>query len=90
MVKKFESAGVWFCTAAEAAQWFRRRREVTFGTSGSEALASTKGEAGLPGLRLRSYQTGQRSQERTPKDSDRNPSFSEVLLDDAREIASAI
>jgi hypothetical protein len=90
MVKKFESAGVWFCTAAEAAQWFRRRREVTFGTSGSEALASTKGEAGLPGIRIRSYQTGQRSQERTPKDSDRNPSFSEVLLDDAREIAPAI
>ena len=90
MVKKFESAGVWFCTAVEAAQWFRRRREVTFGTSGSEALASTKGEAGMPGLRIRSYRTSQRSQERTPKDSDRNPSFSEVLLDDAREIAPAI
>jgi hypothetical protein len=90
MVKKFESAGVWFCTAAEAAQWFRRRREVIFGTSGSEALASTKGEAGMPGLRIRSYQTGQRSQERAPKHSDRNPSFSEVLLDDAREVAPAI
>jgi hypothetical protein len=90
MIKKFESAGAWFCTAAEAAQWFRRRREVTFGTSGSEALVSTKDETGLPGLRIRSYQTGQCSQERTPKDSDRNPSFSEVLLDDAREIAPAI
>jgi len=25
LVEKFKSAGAWFCTAAEAAQWFRRR-----------------------------------------------------------------
>ena len=63
LVENLESAGAWFCTASEAAQWFRRRREVRFGTSGSEAtLASTKGEAGLPGLRIRSYQGEQRSQ----------------------------
>ena len=91
MVKKFESAGAWFCTAAEAAQWFRRRREVTFGTGGSEtALAPTRSETGLPGIRIRSYQTGRRSQSKTVKDCAIDPSFSEVLLDDAKEIAPAI
>jgi len=91
LVEKFKSAGAWFCTAAEAAQWFRRRREVTFGTSGSEAaLASTGSEAGLPGIRIRSYQTGLRSQSKTAEDCAIDPSFSEVLLDDAKEIAPAI
>ncbi len=91
LVEKFKSAGAWFCTAAEAAQWFRRRREVTFGTSGSEAaLASTGSEAGLPGIRIRSYQTGLCSQSKTAKDCAIDPSFSEVLLDDAKEIAPAI
>jgi len=91
LVEKFKLAGAWFCTAGEAAQWFRRRREVTFGTSGSEAaLASTRSEAGLPGLRIRSYQIGRRSQLRTAKDCAIDPSFSEVLLDDAKEIAPAI
>ena len=91
LVEKFKSAGAWFCTAAEAAQWFRRRREVTFGTSGSEAaLASTGSDAGLPGIRIRSYQTGLYSQSKTAKDCAIAPSFSEVLLDDAKEIAPAI
>jgi hypothetical protein len=91
LVEKFKSAGAWFCTAAEAAQWFRRRREVTFGTSGSEAaLASTGSEAGLPGIRIRSYQTGLCYQSKTAKDCAIDPSFSEVLLDDAKEIAPAI
>jgi hypothetical protein len=91
LVEKLESAGAWFCTAGAAAQWFRRRREMTFGTSVSEAaLASTRGEAGLPGLRIRSYQIDRRSRLRTAKDGTIDPSFSEVLVDDAREIAPAI
>jgi hypothetical protein len=91
LVEKFKSAGAWFCTAAEAAQWFRRRREVTFGTSGSEAtLASTRGEAGLPGLRIRSYQGEQRSQLCAAKDHPIDSSLSEALLDDAKEIAPAV
>jgi hypothetical protein len=90
LIEKLESAGVWFCTATEAAQWFRRRREVTFGTNGSEAaLASTRSEAGLPGLRIRSYHGEQRSQLCATKDRPNDPSFSEVLLDGAKEIARA-
>jgi len=90
LVEKFKSAGAWFCTAAEAARWFRRRREVTFGTNGSEtALASTRSEAGLPGMRIRSYQTDRRPKSRTAKDCTIESSFSEVLLDDAKEIATA-
>ena len=91
LVEKFKSAGAWFCTAAEAAQWFRRRREVTFGTGVSEAaLASSRSETRLPGIRIRSYQTGRRSQSKTVKDCASDPSFSEVLLHDAKEIAPAI
>jgi hypothetical protein len=90
LVEKFESAGAWFCTAAEAAQWFRRRREVTIGTRGSEAALASTRSAGLPGLRIRSYQTARRSQLRTAKDCTIDSSFSEVLLDDAKEIARAI
>ena len=91
LVENLESAGAWFCTASEAAQWFRRRREVRFGTSGSETtLASTKGEAGLPGLRIRSYQGEQRSQLCAAKDRPIDSSFSEALLDDAKEIAPAV
>ena len=91
LVEKLESAGVWFCTAAEAARWFRRRREVTFGTNGSEAaLASSRSEAGLPGLRIRSYHGEQRSQSCAAKDRPSDRSFSEVLLDGAKEIARAI
>jgi hypothetical protein len=91
LVEKLESAGVWFCTAAEAAQWFRRRREVTFGTNGSEAaLASSRSEARLPGLRIRSYHGEQRSQSCAAKDRPTDPSFSEVLLDGAKDVARAI
>ena len=91
LVEKFKSAGAWFCTAAEAAQWFRRRREVRLGSSGSEAaLASSRSETRLPGIRIRSYQTSRRSQSKTMKDCAVDPSFSEVLLDDAKEIAPAI
>jgi len=91
LVEKLESAGVWFCTAAEAAQWFWRRREVSFGINGSEAaLASSRSEAGLPGLRIRSYHGEQRSQSRAAKDRPADPCFSEVLLDGAKEVARAI
>jgi hypothetical protein len=90
-IEKFKSAGAWFCTAAEAAQWFRRRREVTFGTSGRErALASTQSQTGFPGIRIRSYQIDRRSQLKTVRDCAIDPSFSEVLLDDAKEVAPAI
>jgi hypothetical protein len=90
LVKKLESAGAWFCTAAEAAQWFRRRREVTFGSNGSEAArASTRSEAGLPGLRIRSYHREQRSQWSAAKDRAIDPSFSEILLDSAKEVGRA-
>jgi hypothetical protein len=91
LVEKFKSAGAWFCTAGDAAQWFRRRRGVTFGSGGSEAtLASNRSETGLPGMRIRSYHTDRRSQSKTARDGAIDPSFSEVLLDDAREIAPAI
>src|SRR5438067_2619131 len=91
LVDKFGSAGAWFCTAAEAAQWFRRRREVTFGTSrGEAALASNRSEGGLPGLRIRSYRGEQRSQSCAVKDRPIDPSFSEVLLDGAKEVARVI
>jgi hypothetical protein len=91
LVEKFKSAGAWFCTAAEAAQWFRRRREVTFAASGSEAaLTSTQSETGLPGIRIHSYQRGRRPQSRTAKNCAIGPSFSEVHLDDSREIAPAV
>jgi hypothetical protein len=91
LIEKLESAGAWFCTASEAALWFRQRREVTFGASGTvAAIASTGSEAGLPGLRIRSYQSGQPSESRTAKDCSINSSFSEVLLDDAKEITPAI
>jgi hypothetical protein len=91
LIEKLQLAGAWFCTATEAAQWFRRRREVTFGTNGSEAaLASTRSEAGLPGLRIRSYHGEQRSQSCATKDRPIDSSFSEVLLDGAKEVARAI
>lgn len=91
LIEKFKSASAWFCTAAEAAQWFRRRRDVTFGPSGKEsALASIRSETGLPGIRIRSYQTARRSQSKAVTDCASDPCFSEVLLDDAKEIAPAI
>jgi len=91
LVEKFKLAGAWFCTAAEATQWFRRRREVTFGTSRSEAaVASTRSEVGLPGLRIRSYQTSRRATSKTAQDCAIEPRFFEVLLDDAKAIAPAI
>jgi hypothetical protein len=91
LVEKFRAAGAWFCTATEAAQWFRRRRKVRFGTSGTEStLASTKAETGLPGLRIRSYQTVRRSQLGRADDRKIDLPFSEALLDDAKEIARAI
>ena len=91
LVEKLEVAGAWFCTATDAARWFRRRREVTFGSNGSEAaLASTGSEAGLPGLQIRSHPTGQPSKSRTAKDCTIDSSFSEVLLEDAKEIAPTV
>jgi hypothetical protein len=91
LVEKLKSAGVWFCTATEAAQWFRRRREVTFGSGGNEAaLASIGSDAGLPGLRIRSYHGEQRSRSCAAKDRPIDLSFSEVLLDGAKEVARAI
>src|SRR5438552_337655 len=91
LVEKLKSAGAWFCTAAAAAQWFRRRREVTFGSGGNEAaLTSTRSDAGLPGLRIRSYHGEQRSRSCAAKDRPIDVSFSEVLLDGAKEVARAI
>ena len=91
LVEKLEWAGAWFCTAAEAAQWFRRRREVMFPISVSEPVpTSTRSDAGLPGLRIRSYHGERRSQSCAAKDRPIDPSFSEVLLDDAKEVARAI
>jgi len=90
LVEKLESAGACFCTAAQAAKWFRRRREVTFGTNGSEAVLASTSEAGLPGLRIRSYHREKRSQSGAAKDRSIDPSFSEVLVDGAKEVARAI
>jgi hypothetical protein len=92
LIEKLRLAGAWFCTAAEAAQWFRRRRKVTFGPPGSETtLASTQSEAtSLPGMRIRSYEPGGRSQSKTLGDCIIDSPSSEVLLDDAMAIAPAI
>jgi hypothetical protein len=92
LIENFKSAGAWFCTAAEAAQWFRRRREVILGNSGGEVpIALTGSDAGLPGMRIRSYhQADRRSKSGTAQNCAIDPAFSEVLLDDAKEIAPAI
>ena len=56
LVGKLETAGAWFCTAGQAAAWFRRRREVSFETGKTEmATAQAHGKHDLPGLRIRSY-----------------------------------
>jgi hypothetical protein len=62
LVAKLEAAGAWFCTASQAAAWFRRRREVSFETSKAAlATAQPHGKHDLPGLRIRSYPSGSRS-----------------------------
>ncbi len=87
LVGKLEAAGAWFCTAGEAAAWFRRRREVSFENSKSEmATAQAQGKNDLPGLRIRSYPFGSRI---TASRVDGDAS-SDVLPKDAGEVATAI
>jgi hypothetical protein len=59
LVRKLEAAGAWFCTAGQAAAWFRRRREITFGPGKAEMVtARAQGKDDLPGLRMQSYPSG--------------------------------
>ena len=68
LVAKLEAAGAWFCTASQAAAWFRRRREVSFETSkAAMATAQADGKHNLPGLRIRSYPSGSHSPTRASK-----------------------
>jgi hypothetical protein len=68
LVGKLETAGAWFCTAGQAAAWFRGRREVTFETSKIEiATPHAQGKHELPGLRIRSYPSGSNSRMRASK-----------------------
>jgi len=91
LVEKLESAGAWFCTASQATQWFRRRREMTFATSRSEkSPASARTEQGLPGLRIRSYDMRTASHVSATKDGIVDSFFSEVLVDNTEEIVTAI
>jgi hypothetical protein len=58
-----KSRGAWFCTAAQAVAWFRKRRaaKFAFDTSGTSTVRTT-GNAeytqNLPALRLRIYKKG--------------------------------
>jgi hypothetical protein len=68
LVAKLEAAGAWFCTASQAAAWFRHRREVNFETSKAAiATAMAPGKNDLPGLRIRSYPSESRSPIRASK-----------------------
>ena len=87
LVGKLESAGAWFCTAGQAAAWFRRRREVSFGTSKTEmATAQAHGKHDLPGLRIRSYPSGSR----VTASKVGSTGSSDVLPKDAGEVATVI
>ena len=87
LVGKLEAAGAWFCTAGQAAAWFRRRREVSFETSKTEiATAQAHGKHDLPGLRIRSYPSGSRI---TASKVDSTGS-SDVLPKDAGEVATVL
>jgi hypothetical protein len=87
LVGKLEAAGAWFCTAGQAAAWFRRRREVTFEISKTEmATAQAHGKHDLPGLRIRSYPSGSRA----TASKVGSAGSSDVLPKDAGEVASVI
>ena len=85
LVGKLETAGAWFCTAGQAAAWFRRRREVSFSKT-EMATAQADGKHDLPGLRIRSYPSG--SRETASKVG--STGSSDVLPKDAGEVATVI
>jgi hypothetical protein len=86
-VGKLEAAGAWFCTARQAAAWFRRRRQVSFETSKTAtATAQAHGKHDLPGLRIRSYPSDSRI--RASKIG--GAGSSDVLPKKAGEVATAI
>ncbi len=94
LIESLQAAGAWFCTAGEAAQWFRNRRAIDFkemrtGESGMTASAS-KREDRLPGLRVRSYRTGPRRQRNVGRDRNGGFAFYEKPLNaDANQTAVA-
>lgn len=90
LVEKLESAGAWFCTAAEATRWFRRRREMTFAVNRNDIALTATSEDGLPGLRIRSYQAGQVKGTEQERATHSSSSFSEAIPTKAEEIATAI
>jgi hypothetical protein len=91
MIKKLEAAGAWFCTAGQAAAWFRRRREVTFDISNSEiAMTSADSEQNPPGFRIRSHELASGSETGASNQSSANSSSPQILLDDREIVATAL
>ena len=89
LVGKLEAAGAWFCTAGQAAAWFRRRRQVTFETSKTEMVtAPSHCKHDLPGLRIRSYPSASGSRISASKLG--SAGSSHVLPKDAGEVATVI
>jgi hypothetical protein len=89
LVAKLEAAGAWFCTAGQAAAWFRRRREVSFETSKTAmALTQAQDKHDLPGLRLRSYPSGSPSRITPSRVS--GAGSSDVLPKNAGAVATVI
>ena len=88
LIEKLEAAGAWFCTAGQAAAWFRRRREVTFEISSTEITTTpADGKHDLPGFRIRSCRPGSASQTGASKQSSGNSS---VLFDNQEQVATAL
>jgi hypothetical protein len=89
LVGKLEAAGAWFCTVGQAAEWFRRRRKVRFGTSKTAmATAQAHGKHDLPGLRIRSYPSESGSRIRASKVGEAGSS--DVSLKGAGEVATVL
>ena len=59
MLSEIETGGrVWFATAAEAVDWFRWRRSISFRSdpaSNEVVIESPATESGLPGARIAIY-----------------------------------
>jgi hypothetical protein len=63
LIQDMKSRGAWFCTAAQAVAWFRKRRaaKFEFDTSGTPTVRTTVNAEytqDLPALRLRIYKKG--------------------------------
>jgi hypothetical protein len=63
LIQDMKSRGAWFCTAAQAVAWFRKRRaaKFEFDTSGTPTVrtaVNAQHSENLPALRLRTYKQG--------------------------------